>query len=147
MITIAKTFRFEASHVLPRHPGKCSRLHGHSWELKVAVRGWVNHDTGFVMDYNDLKQLVQDAIIDKVDHQHLGMDDLESAYTRLKSYLVPTILPKDFYPSSENLVVLFADILNARLDALIRLEGQPSVMLAYVKLKETCTSEAVWTPK
>jgi 6-pyruvoyltetrahydropterin/6-carboxytetrahydropterin synthase len=38
-VLIRKQFRFEAAHVLPHHPGKCSRLHGHSYRLEVAVSG------------------------------------------------------------------------------------------------------------
>src|SRR5438034_5141876 len=53
VMLLRKTFRFEASHILPKHPGKCSRLHGHSWVLHVSITGPINRDTGFVMDYAD----------------------------------------------------------------------------------------------
>ena len=36
---IRKRFRFEAAHTLPFHPGKCARMHGHSYRLEVAVSG------------------------------------------------------------------------------------------------------------
>lgn len=84
---VEKLFRFEASHILPRHPGKCSRLHGHSWRVKVSVFGPVNPATGFVMDFAELKKLVQ-PIIDRFDHQHLN------AFVR--------------YPSSENIALHIA---------------------------------------
>jgi 6-pyruvoyltetrahydropterin/6-carboxytetrahydropterin synthase len=38
-VRIRKRFRFESSHVLPHHTGKCARLHGHSYRLEVTVRG------------------------------------------------------------------------------------------------------------
>ena len=41
---IRRTFRFEAAHVLPFHQGKCSRMHGHSYRLDVAVRGPLQTD-------------------------------------------------------------------------------------------------------
>lgn len=68
---IEKEFRFEASHILPRHSGKCSRLHGHSWRLKVGVWGGVRPSTQFVMDYAELKRLVQ-PLVDLFDHRHLN---------------------------------------------------------------------------
>jgi len=37
--TIYKEFCFEAAHILPKHNGKCSRLHGHSWLARVYVKG------------------------------------------------------------------------------------------------------------
>ena len=34
---IRRRFAFEAAHRLPKHPGKCRDLHGHSYELVVTV--------------------------------------------------------------------------------------------------------------
>ncbi len=71
MMRISKEFRFEASHILPRHPGKCSRLHGHSWRVRVEVEGDLNPETQFVMDFAELGQVVQ-PLIDWLDHSHLN---------------------------------------------------------------------------
>lgn len=71
---LRKTFRFEASHRLPKHPGKCRRLHGHSWVLHVYVHGSVNPATGFVMDYGDISAAVK-PLIEDLDHKHLGSWD------------------------------------------------------------------------
>lgn len=68
---ISKDFTFEASHILPNHPGKCRNLHGHSWILKVALEGPLNLKTGFVLDYNDLSAIVS-PLIDVLDHTHLN---------------------------------------------------------------------------
>ena len=131
MITISKDFTFEASHILPNHPGKCSRLHGHSWQLTVAVTGPVDTRTGFVCDYGDLKKCVTELIIDKVDHQHLGYGSMYSASVQKAAV--------DVYPTSENLVVLFAQMLMPEID-------KQRLTLAFVRLRETCTSAALWTP-
>lgn len=129
VINISKDFRFEASHVLPKHKGKCSRLHGHSWQLSIAVRGEVNPETGFVMDYGDLKEIVQ-PLVDSLDHKHLG------AWGGVPEFLYPIWgvpnLPKDFYPSSENLLMWIADQLTPKL---------PNWSL--MELKETCSSACV----
>lgn len=67
---ISKTFSFEASHVLPDHPGKCGFLHGHSYKVRIAIKGSVG-ENGFVMDYGTLSALIQ-PYIDALDHTHLN---------------------------------------------------------------------------
>ena len=83
---ISKEYRFEASHYLPNHPGKCARLHGHSYRVVVQVEGEVedsglNHhqaDRGMVMDYAELDAIVK-PIIERMDHTHLYWDDKHDA--------------------------------------------------------------------
>lgn len=71
MHTITKRFDFEAAHVLPWHPGKCKRLHGHSYKLEVDVTGNLD-ENGIVADFTDLKELVKNEVVDKYDHQNLN---------------------------------------------------------------------------
>src|SRR5579884_3719011 len=73
---LTKTFRFEAAHHLPFHRGKCARPHGHSYRLEVSLRGPVKEcpeqsDHGMVMDFGDLSRIVQEAVIERLDHQDL----------------------------------------------------------------------------
>ena len=75
--TLTKIFRFESAHHLPGHRGKCARLHGHSYQLEVTVRGPIKDapgesDHGMVMDFADLSQLVKNSVIEKLDHQELN---------------------------------------------------------------------------
>lgn len=133
-ILVSKTFTFEASHVLPRHPGKCSRIHGHSWGLEVCMAGPVDPATGFVVDYALLKTLVNEAVISKVDHTHLGYRSLVGLEP-VREILAST----DVYPSSENLLVLFAEWIQ---DHMTLINWPPEVRLHSLTLNETCTSEA-----
>lgn len=79
---ISKTYRFEASHYLPNHTGKCKRLHGHSYTVMVVVEGEVmDRPTidyasryGMVMDYAQLDKIVK-PIISQMDHTHLYWDE------------------------------------------------------------------------
>lgn len=71
LTTITKTFRFEAAHVLPDHPGKCSRLHGHSYRLDVTVGGPVGAG-GMVMDFADLTAAVERHVLARCDHRLLN---------------------------------------------------------------------------
>ena len=54
---IYKQFTFEAAHRLPNVPEghKCARLHGHSFHVEIHVSGPIGADTGWVMDFADLK--------------------------------------------------------------------------------------------
>lgn len=70
-IRITKQFKFEAAHFLPNHKGACNRLHGHSYLLEISLEGYPKEtgpETGMVMDFGNLKQIVHREIIDKMDH-------------------------------------------------------------------------------
>jgi 6-pyruvoyltetrahydropterin/6-carboxytetrahydropterin synthase len=70
---IFKDFRFEAAHYLPNVPDehKCKRMHGHSYRLRVTVKGESGEKSGWVMDFADLKSIVS-PVIEKLDHQCLN---------------------------------------------------------------------------
>ncbi len=48
--------------------------HGHTYELEVTVEGEIDRETGYVMDFGDLKRTVQDAVIRKMNRLHLNYD-------------------------------------------------------------------------
>lgn len=74
--TICKEFRFEAAHRLPFHDGKCARLHGHSWKGRVYLQsGQLIPDgpkQGMVMDYGDVKKVLDSIIDTYLDHHYLN---------------------------------------------------------------------------
>lgn len=73
--SITKSFTFEAAHKLPKHNGKCARLHGHSYRLEVAVAGKLiseGSSEGMVIDFSDLSKIVEKEIIEQWDHQFLN---------------------------------------------------------------------------
>ena len=69
---VAREFRFEASHQLPNHPGKCRRLHGHGFRLRVVCEAPVDPATGLSIDFGHLKQVVHEHVIEALDHTHLN---------------------------------------------------------------------------
>lgn len=73
MFELRKTFRFEAAHSLPYVPPghKCARLHGHSFEAEVVVRGALDPKLQWVCDYADIKAACQPAF-ELLDHNHLN---------------------------------------------------------------------------
>jgi 6-pyruvoyltetrahydropterin/6-carboxytetrahydropterin synthase len=70
---IFREFTFEAAHRLPHVPEghKCARLHGHSYRVEVHVQGDVNPESGWVMDFGDIKKAFQ-PILSQLDHYYLN---------------------------------------------------------------------------
>lgn len=56
--------------------GKCNspNWHGHNYELDVTVAGEPDPDTGFVVDLADLKQIVNEHVVEPLDHKNLNLD-------------------------------------------------------------------------
>lgn len=109
---VFKEFTFEAAHRLPRVPDghKCSRLHGHSYQVGVHVEGEVDERAGWVMDFADIKCAMK-PILARLDHYYLNeIPGLEN-------------------PTSEVLARWIWDRLADNL-----------VGLAQVTVRETCTS-------
>lgn len=71
--TIFKEFMFEAAHVLPNVPQghKCGRLHGHSFKFILEIGGNVNEDTGFIVDFGDIKNTIK-PMYETLDHHYLN---------------------------------------------------------------------------
>ena len=69
---VRRRFPFEAAHRLPKHPGKCRDVHGHSFELVVTVERSVDPASGMGIDFADLKTVVRREVIDRLDHTYLN---------------------------------------------------------------------------
>ena len=70
---IFKVFTIEAAHRLPNVPSghKCARLHGHSFAVELQVSGETGAETGWVMDFAELKQAFQ-PLYDRLNHHYLN---------------------------------------------------------------------------
>ncbi|MGN6366841.1 MAG: 6-carboxytetrahydropterin synthase QueD [Phycisphaerae bacterium] len=78
---LTKEFRFEAAHSLPCVPEghKCGRLHGHSFRVEVTIRGAVNPETGWLMDFGELKEKFR-PLEEQLDHRFLNeVEGLENS--------------------------------------------------------------------
>lgn len=100
---IYKTVFFDASHRLMHYEGKCSRLHGHRWRVEVWCNGETNRNTGIIVDYNQIKEVVE-----RFDHQVLlnEEDPLAECLSRFQP-VITTVGD----PSSEAIAVLIHDML------------------------------------
>ena len=139
IVRVTKEFRFEGAHALQYYDGKCRHIHGHSYHLFITVSGapesGENHPkSGMVLDFSELKSIVNIHIIEPLDHALILRNDSPLAYEISESYQNVKIV--EFQPTSENLAIYFAEILKEQLPAHIR--------LCSVKLYETSTSFAEW---
>jgi len=141
-IRITKQFSFETGHALYGYDGKCKNVHGHSYKLSVTVIGTPITDTsavklGMVIDFGDLKKIVKEDIEDIFDHATVF--NKNTPHRELAEELQQRghhVILVDYQPTSENMVVDFAQKIKARLPENIKLHS--------LKLQETETSYAEW---
>jgi len=74
-IQIAKEFKFDSAHFLKDYHGKCENLHGHTYKMRVTIEG-ERQPNGLVMDFAEIKKIVNEAVVDKWDHANIN-DSLE----------------------------------------------------------------------
>lgn len=141
-IRITKEFTFETGHALYGYDGKCRNVHGHSYKLSVTVMGSPIVDTsnvklGMVIDFGDLKKIVKEEIVNPFDHATVF--NKNTPHVELAKELSDRghkVILADYQPTSENMVVDFAEKVKARLPENIQLHS--------LKLRETGTAYAEW---
>lgn len=57
-MTISKDIKFDCAHMLSDYEGKCANLHGHTYHGTVTISGMSDGDTCMLVDYNDIKRVV-----------------------------------------------------------------------------------------
>lgn len=141
-IRLTKKFFFESGHALHGYDGKCRNVHGHSYELDVTVIGRPISDQsnvkyGMVIDFGDLKKIVKSEIVDVFDHATVF--NKNTPHIELARELEKRghrILLVDYQPTSEMMLLNFADIIKPLLPDNIHLHA--------MRLQETGTSYAEW---
>ena len=85
-VTVTRRLQFNAAHRVhnpalsdeenTRLFGKCNNpnWHGHNYILDVSVRGPIDERTGYVVDLAVLKRLVEERVVDKIDHKNFNLD-------------------------------------------------------------------------
>lgn len=113
---IYKEFSFDSAHFLPNVPEghKCKQMHGHTYRLRVYVKGNPGEKNGWLIDFKELKEIAL-PIIDQIDHKLLNdVPGLEN-------------------PTAENLAIWVWDRLKPLLP-----------MLDHIELKETATTGVIY---
>ncbi|MGD8560978.1 MAG: 6-carboxytetrahydropterin synthase QueD [Desulfarculaceae bacterium] len=97
MYELTVTGRFAAAHSLRNFKGRCESLHGHNWRVEVVVRGSTLDQAGLVMDFGELKKMMNQAL-DQLDHKHLNevppFDQVNPSSENIAKYLFETLQEK-----------------------------------------------------
>jgi 6-pyruvoyltetrahydropterin/6-carboxytetrahydropterin synthase len=138
-IRVNKEFNFEMAHALHNYDGLCKNIHGHSYKLFVCLKGQAlkqkgHPKDGMLIDFKDLKKIVQEHIVSPFDHALVLNSDDELNTTRIKDFSKTIVL--DFQPTCENLCIYFAELLSTKF--------KKGVQLTYLKLYETESSYCEW---
>ena len=141
MIHLTKIFRFEAAHALMGYDGRCRNIHGHSYEMRVTIKGMPimddsNPKNGMVMDFGDLKKIVNEEIIDHYDHAFIINNQMPNDFIEEVKRHYERIIVLPYQPSTELMLIDFSKKIKQRLP--------DNVKLVKILLKETEGSFAEW---
>jgi 6-pyruvoyltetrahydropterin/6-carboxytetrahydropterin synthase len=115
---------FAAGHALRNYKGKCENIHGHNWRVQVVIEGERLDDTGLLVDFIDVKDLMG-SVIARLDHQFLN-----------------EVAPFDVTnPSAENIAEYFYREMNTGLAS-----TPVPVKIREVKIWETDIQSATYRP-
>lgn len=134
MFRVTREFHFCYGHRLLNYDGKCKYLHGHNGKAIVTLEGETLDALGMVMDFSQMKKVLQKWIDDTIDHKMmLHRDDPILKYLRERNEPVVIL---DVNPTAENIAKLICDYAIS--------QGFPVIE---VKLWETDSCYATYVPK
>ena len=143
MITCSKSyFDIPLSHRQPLHSGRCSRLHGHSWSIKLTFASKKLDNNGFIVDFGKLNY-ISDWIDKNLDHGTIvcqsdpRIDELRSL---AKSGLLKIIEIKS--ASCEGI----AEFLFHTFDQLVRKNTEDRAWLVKIHLMEDSKNSSTYKP-
>lgn len=134
MIHLTKIFHFEAAHALMGYDGRCRNIHGHSYEMRVTIKGMPIDDPsspkhGMVMDFGDLKKIVNEEIVDHYDHAFIINDQMPKDFIEEVKRHYERIIVLPYQPTTELMLLDFSKRIKKRLPQ--------HVSLVKILLKET----------
>ena len=120
MITVTKTIRFDAAHILTNHQGLCKNLHGHTYRVDVSVTQGDGDTSDMVIDFKDLKRIASEVVCERFDHAFIynteSAGEREIAAVVEKNGMRTVAIP--FRSTAENLARMFFGELKARIPGL-----------------------------
>lgn len=129
------------AHALLGYDGDCKNIHGHSYKLHVTVIGQPlqvpgHPKDGIVVDFKDLKKVVNENIVDIYDHALILNENTPPEIIALLRKSYDNIVVKPYQPSAENLLIEFVQVIKDNLPS--------GVALVSAQLWETASSYAEW---
>lgn len=137
MLTVTKSVKFDAAHVLTNHQGLCKNLHGHTYRVEVSVAQPPESTADMVIDFKDLKALCEEVILSQFDHAFIydstSPAESEIAAVVKKHGMRTAALP--FRSTAENLARYFHGQLSVRVEGLcaVRVWETPDSCAEYRK--------------
>ena len=120
MITVTKTIRFDAAHILTNHQGLCKNLHVHTYRVDVSVTQCDGDTRDMVIDFKDLKRIASEVVCERFDHAFIynteSAGEREIAAVVEKNGMRTVAIP--FRSTAENLAKLFFGDLKSRIPGL-----------------------------
>ena len=120
MITVTKTIRFDAAHILTNHQGLCKNLHGHTYRVDVSVTQDDGDTRDMVIDFKDLKRIASEVVCERFDHAFIynteSAGEREIAAVVEKNGMRTVAIP--FRSTAENLARMFFGELKALIPGL-----------------------------
>lgn len=142
---IIKKYSWDMAHRLPNHKGKCRNLHGHTYMVEVCLEGEIidkdnASDQGMLLDFSDLKEIVNTAVISKLDHScaFWSQDSILTSFYATNPDLKHVVF--DFPPTAEEL----AKWIYFTIKPLIPNTYGTGLSLAWIRLHETESSAAFY---
>lgn len=134
MLSVTKIFTFEAAHAISDYDGACKNIHGHSYKLHVTVTCKKGLTNSMVIDFKQLKKIIQQGILNDYDHAlMLKINKINLAATQV---IGTKLLWFDEEPTAENILLDMAKKLQLNLP--------DNIVLKELKLHETETCFATW---
>jgi len=120
MLTVTKSVKFDAAHVLTNHQGLCKNLHGHTYRVEASVRQMPGETADMVIDFKELKSVCEEMILSRFDHAFIfdgsSAGESEIAAVVAKNGMRTVALP--FRSTAENLARYFFGELKPRIPGL-----------------------------
>ena len=120
MLTVTKSVKFDAAHVLTNHQGLCKNLHGHTYRVEASVSQQPGDTADMVIDFKDLKHTCEEVILSRCDHAFIydssSVGESEIAAVVEKNGMRTVAIP--FRSTAENLSRYFFGELKAHLPGL-----------------------------
>ncbi|MDY0170278.1 MAG: 6-carboxytetrahydropterin synthase [Thermoguttaceae bacterium] len=112
MFRVSRRIDFCYGHRLLNYEGKCRHLHGHNGRVVLTLEGSELDDRGMLLDFGEMKRIVQQWIDDELDHRMILRRD-DPAVPALAELGEPLVLI-DENPTAENLARLIFDYARQR---------------------------------
>lgn len=120
MYEVAILSHFDSAHYLRGYGGRCENLHGHRWQVEVALRATELNDIGLAFDFTKLKRIVNE-LVKRFDH--VCLNEIEP-FTQIN-------------PSTENIARTIFDLVAGQL-------GDPRAEIDHVTVWESPDSRATY---